>query len=385
MENSRKRASLACNYCRRRYVPLIPMTEFPHADERAGNAAAMVRYPPAASARIQVLNVSTTKLILWGKRPILFNTSATLLNSDSPRETSSSEFFRRLDAIEKFLWSHPRLPQTPQTGETRSGGFAFPSSSEHERADFSHPSTMLISSPSRPNPADISQIISTNSSSFIPPEHEIPPMSIPIGHTTTTEYMLHMNKVKTLFGEFPPDLFIRAESKRHMPHQLSFVPGTITASQLPLLDEASTYPLVEAYFRHVHVEMPILDKDQFLGLYDHHARAGLSVDCDSALCLAVLALGSAALEQVDPTKSSSPYWVPGADFISPALQILMNEYLLSFCPTITLPQSLILISKYFGFLLRPLQSWKLIHMASTSIQYLNSRLVNALCLLFDFK
>jgi hypothetical protein len=34
--------------------------------------------------------------------------------------------------------------------------------------------------------------------------------------------------------------------------------------------------LVEAYFRHVHVEMPILDKDQFLGLYDHHARAGLS-------------------------------------------------------------------------------------------------------------
>lgn len=174
MENSRKRASLACNYCRRRYVPLIPMTEFPHVDERAGNAAAMVRYPPAASARIQVLNVSTTKLILWGKRPILFNTSATLLNSDSPRETSSSEFFRRLDAIEKFLWSHPRLPQTPQTGETRSGGFAFPSSSEHERADFSHPSTMLISSPSRPNPADISQIISTNSSSFIPPEHEIP-------------------------------------------------------------------------------------------------------------------------------------------------------------------------------------------------------------------
>lgn len=145
-----------------------------------------------------------------------------------------------------------------------------------------------------------------------------------------------------------------------------------------MLDEASTYPLVEAYFKHVHVEMPILDKDQFSGLYDHHIRAGLSVDCDSALCLAVLALGSAALEQVDPTKSSSPYWVPGADFISPALQILMNEYLLSFCPTITLPQSLILISKYFGFLLRPLQSWKLIHMASTSIQYLNSRLVNAL-------
>ncbi|KAF3029749.1 hypothetical protein E8E15_006751 [Penicillium rubens] len=290
MENSRKRASLACNYCRRR--------------KRRCNGA-----------------IPSCGLCENSGVECVYNE----VDSLGPRETSSSEFFRRLDAIENFLWSHPRLPQTPQTGETRSGGFAFPSSSEHERADFSHPSTMLISSPSRPNPADISQIISTNSSSFIPPEHEIPPMSIPIGHTTTTEYMLHMNKVKTLFGEFPPDLFIRAESKRHMPHQLSFVPGTITASQLPLLDEASTYPLVEAYFRHVHVEMPILDKDQFLGLYDHHARAGLSVDCDSALCLAVLALGSAALEQVDPTKSSSPYWETHVFLAELSVRRLLNR------------------------------------------------------------
>lgn len=232
----------------------------------------------------------------------------------------------------------------------------------------------MMSSPTRPDP-DISRLIGTNQPSFMPPEHDIPPMSIPIGHTTTTEYMLHMNKMKVLFGEFPPDLFIRAESNRQIPYQLSFVPGTITESQLPALDELSSYPLVEAYFRHVHVEMPILDKPQFLEIYHHHVRAGLKVDCDSALCLAILALGSAALEQVDPTKSKSPHWVPGADYISPALQILMNEYLLSFCPTITLPQSLILVSKYFGFLLRPLQSWKLIHMASTSIQYLNSRYV----------
>jgi hypothetical protein len=298
-----------------------------------------------------------------------------LLNFNRSRgETSSSEFFGRLDAIENFLWNQSRLPATPQTGETRNNGFTFPSAtSENDQTDFSQPS-MMMSSPSRPNP-DISRLIGTNQSSFMPPEHDIPPMSIPIGHTTTTEYMLHMNKMKALFGEFPPDLFIRAESNRQIPYQLSFVPGTITESQLPALDELSSYPLVEAYFRHVHVEMPILDKPQFLEIYHHHVRAGLRVDCDSALCLAVLALGSAALEQVDPTKSRSPHWVPGADYISPALQILMNEYLLSFCPTITLPQSLILVSKYFGFLLRPLQSWKLIHMASTSIQYLNSRYV----------
>ncbi|OQE43225.1 hypothetical protein PENCOP_c003G04729 [Penicillium coprophilum] len=271
MESGRKRASLACNYCRRR--------------KRRCNGG-----------------IPSCGLCEDSGIDCVYNE---IDPSRARGATSSSQFFRRLDAIENYIWSHQRLPQTPQTGEARSGGFTFPSS-EHERADFSHPSTMLISSPSRPNPADISQLISANPSSFIPPEHDIPPMSIPIGHTTTTEYMLHMNKVKTLFGEFPPDLFIRAESKRHMPHQLSFVPGTITASQLPVLDEANTYLLVDAYFKHVHVEMPILDRDQFLGHYDHHLRAGLSVDCDSALCLAVLALGSAALEQTDPTKSSSP-------------------------------------------------------------------------------
>ncbi|CAG8161087.1 unnamed protein product [Penicillium salamii] len=336
MDSSRKRASLACNHCRRRkrrcngVVPSCGLCD---------DSGVECVYNEAESSR--------------------------------PRgETSSSEFFRRLDAVETFLWNNPRFPPTPQTGETRNG-FSFPVvPSENDRVDFQ--SSMLISSPSRPPPADVSQLISANSP-FMPPEHDIPPMSIPIGHTTTTEYMLHMNKVKTLFGEFPPDLFIRAESKRHMPHTLSLVPGPIATDQLPVLDQAHSYPLVEAYFKYVHMEMPILNKGHFLGLHDRHVRSGLRVDCDSALCLAVLALGSAALEQIDPKKSTSPYWVPGEDYISPALQILMNKYLLSFCPTITLPQSLILISKYFGFLLRPLQSWKLIHMASTSIQYLNSR------------
>ncbi|KGO73398.1 hypothetical protein PITC_085360 [Penicillium italicum] len=50
-----------------------PMTEVHHADGEAGNAAAMARYPPAASVRIRVLIVFIMKLILRGKRPSLFN------------------------------------------------------------------------------------------------------------------------------------------------------------------------------------------------------------------------------------------------------------------------------------------------------------------------
>ncbi|KGO48044.1 hypothetical protein PEX1_023880 [Penicillium expansum] len=46
-----------------------PMTEVPHADGQAENAAAMARYRPAASVRIRVLIVFIMKLNLRGERP----------------------------------------------------------------------------------------------------------------------------------------------------------------------------------------------------------------------------------------------------------------------------------------------------------------------------
>jgi hypothetical protein len=60
--------------------------------------------------------------------------------------------------------------------------------------------------------------------------------------------------------------------------ELDFVGSTCSRAADP--NARTARHSAESHFRHVHVEMPILDKDQFLGLYDHHARAGLSVDCD---------------------------------------------------------------------------------------------------------
>ncbi|KAJ5591610.1 uncharacterized protein N7459_001979 [Penicillium hispanicum] len=298
------------------------------------------------------------------------------LTSCRPRGPStSSEFWRRLEAVENYIWNQAQSSTTSNNPQAQKDGLPFAHSTpDREETDFSlipgrrRSSRLGMNSPATTQPL-------TEASSFIWPAHEIPPMSIPIGHTTTNETLLHLKTVKTLFGEFPRDVFLRTESTRHVPRSLSCVPYLIAEQDLPSLNEADVAPLVDAYFRHVHVEMPIVDRAEFLQTLQHYITSGPRIDCDFALCLVVLALGCASLEQIDPSKTASADWVPGAQYISPGLQILIREHASSFSFPVNLPRGLILASKYFGFLLRPLQSWKLVHMASTSIQYLNGRYI----------
>lgn len=211
-----------------------------------------------------------------------------------------------------------------------------------------------------------------------PSDVDIPPMSIPIGHTTTTANLLRMDQVKALLGEFPLELFISTESRRTVPPELSFSPHSVAEYELPRIDGVSTRSQVEAYFSLVHVEIPFLDRFKFLELYESLLVSGLQNNCESALCMVVFALGSAATEELDARSSHAAFWAPGAKYISSALQILIRESMLSLGTEVALPQGLVLASKYFGYLLRPLQSWKMIHMASTSIQYIYDRYVKYL-------
>jgi hypothetical protein len=115
---------------------------------------------------------------------------------------------------------------------------------------------------------------------------------------------------------------------------------------------------------------PLLKRSSFMVLYHRLSRTRISVEPESALCLVVWALGAAATEQMNLTKSDPAHWTPGAEYLSPVIRILLSCYLDSLGTTIALPQALFLASKYFGYLLRPLQSWRFVHMASTNVQHL---------------
>ncbi|KAK2812659.1 hypothetical protein FQN50_001305 [Emmonsiellopsis sp. PD_5] len=201
---------------------------------------------------------------------------------------------------------------------------------------------------------------------FTDPNIDLPPFTIPPKHQTSTNSLLALPIVKSLVGEFPEDFFFRIESERALP-------GSLRNPQqnLPYLSKEVAHPLVAAFFTDVHPCHPILDQDEFFTIYENVLERGLDFSLQSALCMVVLALGVVALQPAGADGRAGD-WAPGMEYFQPALQILMAESAMSFGSNLLLPQALIFGGVYFAYLARPLQSWKLIHLASTDVQLLLS-------------
>lgn len=193
----------------------------------------------------------------------------------------------------------------------------------------------------------------------------LPPMSIPIRHWTTTTFVLSLDVVKAILGEFPEDIFLRAEEERQFPLELQLNGPRVDLNDLPVVNFVYAEILLNQYFEHVHGEAPILNQAEFYDLHQRLKQDGLSLDSESALYLAVLALGCVSQQDVMPNMEN----LPGTQFLTPALRILLDEYIASYGSSFSLSQGLFLVGRYFSFTLCPLQSWKLVHMASTNLQH----------------
>ena len=201
-------------------------------------------------------------------------------------------------------------------------------------------------------------------------------MTIPPGHLTTTGSLLVSEKLKTLLGDFPVDFFLDTETRRAVPDSLLFTNRPDSHTILPEVDAEVTGHLVEAFFSLVHSEHPILNKDSFSRSYRSVLENGLGRDLDSALCLVCFALGEVAQLMPTSLELTDTTWAPGAKYMSMALPALIDEFMGSFGTSIVLPQALYLAARYFGFLARPVQSWKLVHMASTNLQHFSNSETN---------
>lgn len=196
---------------------------------------------------------------------------------------------------------------------------------------------------------------------------DLPPFTIPPKHVTSTNSLLALPMVTSLVGEFPDDLFFRIESQRQPPG--GYVPS---ASSMPYLDRDVTDLLVATFFSIVHPCHPILDREEFFVAYENVLTKGLDFSLGSALCLIVFALGVVA-SQPEGVDATTGHWEPGMEYFQPALHIIISEATLSFRSGLLLPQALIFGGVYFAYLAHPLQSWRLIHLASTNVQLLLSR------------
>lgn len=205
-----------------------------------------------------------------------------------------------------------------------------------------------------------------------PPSSEaaLPPMNIPLYHSTTTGSLISCPQVKSLLGDYPSDVFLRiAERRIQLP--VSRTPSVSNNSfEIPVLDLTVAERKIEYYFEIVHLQHPILDADEIWTQFRQIMSNDLQSSLELALILAILALSEAAGSQPE---SAAGEWPSGSTYFHPALSISLDAYLNMSTTSINLLRCLYLAALYNSYLARPLDSWKLVHLASTGLQRLGIR------------
>ncbi len=200
---------------------------------------------------------------------------------------------------------------------------------------------------------------------------ELAPLTIPVGHKTSSNYLLRLPAMQQLIGEYPADLFFLLESRNPLPPEMPVHPTTAPMNSLTPaeLDKAVLDCYVTAFFSQAYHCHPILDKDEFHRIYQHF-RDNYYADpwsIESVLCLVVFAMGAASMAPRGAQGfQDSP---PGMVYMQAALPTLISMSSWSVSYSLLLPQALVLASVYFAYIIRPLQSWRLVYSASSLLQF----------------
>ncbi|KAL7921402.1 hypothetical protein ACQKWADRAFT_313986 [Trichoderma austrokoningii] len=291
---------------------------------------------------------------------------------------ASDVMLQRLESIEKLLGEHAdalRALQHEKTYHQRRDSAAFMMSPPlpdffRRRRAGSNDHDGGISSPSdeASMPPHSTWALTTGDSSRQGVSaDDVPPITIPLGHQTSTSSLLRLPQMRPLVGDYPEDFFFRVEDDRNRSTALDFMaaPG-LQAEEDQHVDRTVADDYLNGFLAMVHAFHPIFDRDDLLTSYEVVMRHGLGSDIRSGVFLAIFALGATASDPIDRKQSENT----GDVCMQRALRILVPAWTVSFSGNIQLSQGLILCALYFTYVVQPLTAWRMIHMAATSIQQL---------------
>ncbi|KAI0406203.1 hypothetical protein F4802DRAFT_613820 [Xylaria palmicola] len=208
---------------------------------------------------------------------------------------------------------------------------------------------------------------------------ESSPFLIPKNHAGLATTLLAFPQVRDVIGEYPRDLFFQVEEKLPLPGLLDRVhDGPLT---WPALNPETMDSLAASYFQHVHPHQPLFTPRTFR---TWQTRLIETQDLDSiatSICLSVYALGALSSAQLSHQKATETL---GLEYFQPALKMMIREVLWGFRSNIVTCQALLLAASYFAHLGRPLHSLRMGHFASRLVfSILESRQNNLTYAEFD--
>ena len=205
-------------------------------------------------------------------------------------------------------------------------------------------------------------------------EDAAPSISIPLGHQTSVSNVLKLPQLRPLLGEYPEEFFFKVEAKRP---RSAAAREMMCSTAFSLQDEfridkelGDAY--LQSYLSRVHPYHPFIDAEDVVFHYENvMGREDRKFDFDnpSALVLAILSLGATVTDPIDRNEKERT----GELLFQRALKILFTSWTFTFDGDVLISQALVLCALYFTYTVEPLMAWRLIHMASTSIQQLLSR------------
>ncbi|KAK0757972.1 hypothetical protein N5P37_009267 [Trichoderma harzianum] len=291
---------------------------------------------------------------------------------------ASDELLQRLESIEMLLGEHAEALRTLQQEKQSQhrGDLSAASMTPHLLPDFYRQNENTENDES---PHSLPREASMPHSTWALTTHEggdssrrgvngdggddVPPITIPLGHQTSTSNLLTLPQMRPLVGDYPEDFIFRVEESRSPSAAMDFMTAPGLQGEEKDIDRTVTDDYLSSFLALVHACHPIFDRDVLLANYEAAMREGLGSDVRSGVILAVLALGATASDAIDNGDNGNT----GDACMQRALRILVPAWTLSFGGSIQLTQGLILCALYFTYVVQPLTAWRMIYMACKDI------------------
>ncbi|RFU31977.1 hypothetical protein B7463_g4371, partial [Scytalidium lignicola] len=359
MNVGQKRAAVACAFCRQRKRKCDGDT--PQCMNCRSKGLECIYQELTTQKYVFYLSFgdSDSTLVEEGKKTFI---NSTIRNSE---QNSSEAQLLRLEAIEALLREHSAALEalklslgsytTTPTPALGSDHLDVHSSRVAKRFNLQTPvstfSTRVLNDfTSRSSQVDVD---------------DVPPLTIPLHHQTSASSLLALPQMRCLAGEFPEEFFFQVEDSRprSVPLQSTITWGELEP-QLTFIDRTQADGYLERFFTLVQQFHPFFDRSNLVARHDEIRSGGFQFNNESALFLAIFALGAIASDPVDHGRDS----YSGDVFIRSSLKIVLSSWTATFSGDAVLSQTLVLCALYFTYTAEPLAAWRFIHMASTSIQ-----------------